>query len=99
MARARSEKRGNIAGCGTGISNKPEEEEEKEEEEEYTVGNRKHLARHPVGENQDWENENEPTLGPSTLGIHGGRAGRFTKQGTTLPKERNKKMQGKNQEH
>ena len=54
------------------------------------VGNSKQLARNPVGENQDWKKENEPTLGPSTLGIHGERTGRFTKQVATLPEEVNK---------
>ena len=54
------------------------------------VGNSKQLARNPVGENQDCENENEPTLVPSTLVIHGGRTGRFTKHANTFPKEGNK---------
>ena len=72
---------------------------EEEEEEEYAAMNIKQLARNPVGGNQDWENENEPTLGPSTLGIHGGRTGRFTKQATTLPEEVNKKMRVKKQEY
>ena len=68
-----------------GLSNEPEEEEE----EEYAAGIHKQPARNPVGGNQGWENENEPTLDPSMLGIHGGRAGRFTKQATTLPEEGN----------
>ena len=58
------------------------------------MGNHKQLERNPVGEYEDWENENEPTLGPSTLYIHGGWAGLFTKQATTLPKEGNKKNAG-----
>ena len=40
------------------------------------------------------ENENELTLGPGMLGIHGGRAGRFTKQATTLTEEGNKQNEG-----
>ena len=72
---------GNLSGYATVISNKPKEEEE----EEYAAGNHKQPARNPVGGNQGWENENEPTLVPSTLGIYGGAAGRFTKQATTLP--------------
>ena len=65
------------------LANRPEEEEE----EEYAAGNGKQTARNPVGGNQDWENESEPMSAPSTLGIHGGGAGRFTKQATTSPEE------------
>ena len=90
MVRARSEKRANLAGYATGLSKEPEEEEE----EEYAAGICKQLARNPVGGNQGWENENEPTLDPSMLGIHGGRAGIFTKQVTTLPEEGNKQNSG-----
>ena len=86
---------GNLVGYATGLSNETEEEEE----EEYVVGNCKQPARNPVGGNQDWENENEPTSAPSTLGIHGGAAVRFTKQATTFPEEGNKKMQEQKQEH
>ena len=67
MARARSERVGNLAVYAMGLSNEPEEDEEKE----YAEGNHKHPARNPVGVNQGRENENEPTLAPSTLGIHG----------------------------
>ena len=63
------------------------------------AGNHKQPARNPVGGNQDWENEKEPKSAPSTLGIHGGAAGRFTKQATTFPEEGNKKNAGKKQEH
>ena len=77
---------GNLSGYATVIANKPKEEEE----EEYAEGNRKQPARKPVGGNQGWENKNKPTLAPSTLGIHGGAAGRFTKQATMLPEEGNK---------
>ena len=52
------------------------------------------MARKPVGGNQGWENENEPTSAPNTLGIHGGPAVRYTKQATTLPEERNKPSAG-----
>ena len=83
-------KRGNLAGYAMGPSNKPEEEEE----EEYAVEIRKQPARNSVGVNQGWENENELTTAPSTLGIHRGRAGRFTKQVTTLPEEVNKHNAG-----
>ena len=79
------EREGNLDGYTTGLSNEPEEEEE----EEYAAGNRKHPARKPVRGNQGWENEIEPTSDTSTLGIHGGAAGRFTKQATTLPEEGN----------
>ena len=50
----------------------------------------KQPARNPVRGNQGWENENDPTLAPSILGIHGGRAGQFTKHAITLPEEGNK---------
>ena len=73
----------NLAGYATGLSNEPEEEEE----EEYAAGICEQPSRNTVGGNQGWENENKPTLAPSTLGIHGGMAGRFTKQATTLPEE------------
>ena len=36
-----------------------------------------------------WENENATMLAPNMLGIHGGMSGRFTKQATTFPAERN----------
>ena len=88
-------KRGNLAGYVTEISNKQEEEEE----EEYAAVIHKQPARNPVGGNQVWDKENDPTLTPSTLGIHGGRAGLFTKQVTTLPEEGNKQNEGKKQEH
>ena len=83
---ARSKRAGNLDRYATGLSNKPEEEEE----EEYAAGNRKNPERNPVGVNQGWENENEPTSAPSTLGTHRGRAGRFTKQATMLTEEGNK---------
>ena len=89
-ARARSERAGNLAGYATRLSNKPEEDKK----EEYTSVNHKQPARNPVGENQGWENENEPTSAPSMLGIHGGRAGQCTKQATTLPEEGNKQNAG-----
>ena len=82
-ATARSERAGNLARYATGLSNEPEEEEE----EEYATGNNKQPARNPGGGNQGWENENEPTSAPSTLGSHVGAAGRFTKHMTTLPKK------------
>ena len=94
-ARARSEKGGNLDGYATGLLNELEEDEE----EEYVAGNHKQPARNPVGENQGWENENEPTSAPSMLGIHGGRAGQCTKQAPTWPEKRNKKMQEQKQEH
>ena len=81
--RARSERAGNLAGYATGIENYPEGGEE----EENTSGNRKQQARKPVRGSHIWGNENAPTSGPSTLGIHGGVAGIFTKQATTLPAE------------
>ena len=46
------------------------------------------------GGNQVWENENELTSPPSTMGIHRGEARIFTKQATTLPEEGNKKSAG-----
>ena len=52
VARARSEKRRNLDGYATGLSNEPEEEEE----EEYAEGNRKQPTRNPVGRNKGWEN-------------------------------------------
>ena len=79
-ARTCSERAGNLAGYATGLANEPEEEKE----EEYAAGNPKQPARKPVGGYQGWENENEPTSAPSTLGIHGGAEVRFTKQETTL---------------
>ena len=63
VARACSEKRGNLAGYATGLSNEPEEEEE----EEYAAGIHKQPERNPVRGNKGWENENDPTLDPSTL--------------------------------
>ena len=89
-ARARPERAGNLAGYATGIANEPEEEEEKE----YAARNYKQPTRNPVGGNQVWENENNPTSAPSMLGIHGRAAGRFTKQATTLPEEGNKQNPG-----
>ena len=83
-------KRGNLARYAAGTSNEPEEEEE----EQYTAGIRKQPARNPIGGNKGWENENEPTWGPSTLDIHGGRAGQFTKQETTFPEEGDEKNAG-----
>ena len=80
-ARARSERSGNLAGYATGIENDTEEHKE----EENAAGNRKQPARNPVRGSHGWGNENEPTSAPSTLGIHVGAAGRFTKQATTLP--------------
>ena len=88
--RARSERVGNLDGYATGLAKKTEEEEE----EEYAPGNRKKPARNPVGGNQGWGNKNELTSAPSTLGIHGGVAGIFTKQATTLPEEGNKQNAG-----
>ena len=73
-----------------GLSNEPEEEEE----EEYVAGDRKQPEMNPVGGNQGWENENEPTSAPSTLGTHRGRAGQFTKQATKLTEEGNKQNVG-----
>ena len=70
-ARERSERAGNLDGYATGLANETEEEEE----EEYAAGNCKQLARNHVGGNQDWENENEPTLTPIRIGIHEGREG------------------------
>ena len=90
-ARSRLERAGNLAGYATGLLKEPKEEEE----EEYAARNRKQPARNPIGGNQGWENENEPTSAPSTLGIHGGAAGRFTKQATTLLEEGNKQNSGK----
>ena len=84
------ERAGNLAGYATGLLNEPKEEEE----EEYAARNRKQPARNPIGGNQGWENENEPTSAPSTLGIHGGAAGRFTKQATTLLEEGKKQNSG-----
>ena len=82
---------GNLAGYATGIANEPEEDEE----EEKAAGDRKQLARNPVGRSHVWGNENAPTSAPSTLGIHGGAVGRFTKQSTTLPVEGNTPSAGK----
>ena len=86
-ARARLERAGNLSGYATGIAKDPKEDDE----EENAAGNRKQPARNPVGGSHGWGNENAPTLSPSTLGIHGGAVGRFTKQATTLP------VEGKNQ--
>ena len=94
-ARASSERAGNLVGYATGLGNEPEEEEEKK----FAAGNLKQPARNPVGGNQGLENENEPTLDQSTLEIHGGAAGRFTKQVTTLLEEGNKKAQEQKQEN
>ena len=69
-ARACSERAGKLAGYVTGLANDPE----KDGEEENAAGNYKKPARNPVGENQDWENENAPTSAQITLGIHGGAA-------------------------
>ena len=90
-ARAHLERAGKLAGYATGLPNKPEEEEK----EEYESGNHKQPERNPIGGNQGWENENEPTSAPSTLGINGGRAVRFTKHATTFPEEGNKQNAGK----
>ena len=84
-ARARSERARNLAGYAMGLAKNPEEDEE----EENTAWNCKQLARNPAGGSQGWEKENAPTLAPSTLVIHGGASGIFTKQATTLPAERN----------
>ena len=65
------------------MANEPKEDEE----EENAAGNRKQPARTPVGGSHSWGNENVPTSAPSTLGITGGAAGRFTTQATTLPAE------------
>ena len=84
------ERAGNLAGYAMGVSNEPEEDEE----EENAAGNRKQLSSNPAGGSQGWENENAPTLAPSTLGIHGGATGRFKKQSTKLPAEGNKSSAG-----
>ena len=88
--RARSEMAGNLAGYATGIANDPK----KEEEEEYVAVNHKQPARNPVGENQGWGNENDPTSAASTLGTHGRVTGRFTKHAATLPEEVDKPKVG-----
>ena len=74
------------SGYATGLSNKPEEEEEGE----YAAVIHKQPARNPVGRNQGWENENDPTLAPSKLVIYGVRPGQFTKQATMFPEGGNK---------
>ena len=91
-ARARSQRSKNMAGYATGMTNEPKEDEE----EENAAGNHKQLARNPVRGVHGRENENAPTSSPSTLGIPRGAAGRFTKQATTLPAERNTPSAGKN---
>ena len=90
-----SERAGNLAGYAKRIANEPEEEEE----EEYAAVNHKHPARNPVGENQGWENENEPTSAPIMLVLYGGVTGRFTKQAITFPEEGNKTSAGKKHGH
>ena len=75
----------NLAVYETGVANKPKEDEE----EENAAENRKQPARNPVGGSHGWGNENAPTSAPSTLGIPGGAAGRFTKQVTMFPAEGN----------
>ena len=79
-----------MGGYKTGRANDPEEEEE----EENSEGNHKQPATNPIGGSRGWENGNEPMSAPRTLGIHGGRAGRFTKQATTLLEEGNKQNSG-----
>ena len=74
-----------------GIANEPKEYEE----EENTTGNHKQPTRNPVGGSHGGGKKNAPTLAPSTLGIHGGAAGIFTKQTTTLPAEGNTPSSGK----
>ena len=49
MARARSQRAGNLAGNATGTAKDPK----KDEEEENTAGNRKHPSRNPVGGSHD----------------------------------------------
>ena len=85
MTRACSQRAGNLARYATGMSNEPKEDEQ----EENAAGNFKHPERSPIGGSHGWGNKNVPTLAPSTLGIPGGAAGRFTKQATTLPAEDN----------
>ena len=84
-ARSRLQRSENLDRYATGMANDPEEDEETEN----LAGNAKQLVRNPVGGSNGWETENSPTLAPSTLGIPGGAAGRFTKQATTLPSEVN----------
>ena len=87
---ARSERAVNLARYATGLANEPREEKE----EENAAKNCKKTARNPVGVNRGWENENAPTLDPSTLGIQKGAAGRFTKQATMLTAEVNTPITG-----
>ena len=87
---ARSKRAENLDTYATGLANEPEEEKE----EEYATGNRKQLARNPVGGNQGLDNKNEPTLDPSMLGIHGRLTGRFSKRVTTFPEEVDKQNTG-----
>ena len=85
VKRERSEMAGNLAMYATGISKDPREEKE----EENAVGNHKQPARNPVGGSHVWGNENAPTFARSTLGIHGGAEGGFTKHATKFSTEVN----------
>ena len=85
VARACSERAGNLARYTTGMANEPEEDEE----EEYTAGNCKQPERNPVGVSHGWGNEIAPTSAPITMGVTGGATGRFTKQAIMLPTEGN----------
>ena len=54
MARARSQRGGNLAGYATGTANNPEEDKE----EENAEGNHKQPARNPVGISHGWAEYN-----------------------------------------
>ena len=83
MARAHSQRAGNLYGDVTGTENDPEEDEKGVN----VADNCKQPTRNPVGGSHVWGNKNVPTSALSTLGIPGGAAGRLTKQATTLPAE------------
>ena len=65
VARACSEKAGNLAGYATGMANKPGEDEE----EEYAEGNCKKPERNPIGISHGWGNENAPYIGRKAVDI------------------------------
>ena len=90
MARAHSQRAGDLSRYAMGTANDPDEDEE----EENAAGNSKQPERNHVGGSHGWGNESVPTSASSMLGIPGGSARRLTKQATMLPAEGNANMKG-----